>query len=319
LLKKSKVNGILLSNDNLGDTGFDYLVKTSLAMENSLMYLTFTSVNLSSDSLDNLAKLIDCSNLISLISISNSNFEVKREKGFDLKAALAKKDSDGRDGCSLLKSFSKNKSLEEISFINCNLGAECPYMVYSFSVNPDNKIKILNFSQNGLVAEDLKQILEAAKNLKMRYLILNGNKVEDLGMFHLYDYLQETYPHNSNGTNYEERIQFIELEQNGITDKGIKLIINAIEQEYYYLKNLNLKFNKISRRFVEQTAQAIVDFSKENEKKMDIGKVGLDNIFKYLNISQISIDLRRNLDMTDEDYHTCFTDVVQNEYDRFFY
>ena len=309
LFKISKLTDFLISNDNLCDSGLKNIIPN---LGDSFINITFTSTGFTKASFNLLGELIkNCKTLKSLF-ISNCNLEIG--ENYDLK------DLNNSENFVFLDALSKNESLENLSIVGCNLAKEAEAIFKVLESKKDSKrnskIKFINLSENKIGPENFKNILESIKTIKLKYLILNGNKVGDLGMYHLYDYLEDTYPMNKNKIKFDERVSFIELEDNEIRDKGAKTLINAIDSDFFYLVNLNIKFNYIDSKYVKKIAEALVNFSERNEKSMDITKSGLTDIFKYLNISQIGIDVSKNNGMLDSEYKEIFTNLIEKEFDR---
>lgn len=310
-LEKDSIEFLLLSNDELNDSGLKQIAGKLIKCK-KLQRLSLTSLNLGADSLNHLANCINSCQSLKILEIAKSNFSVVRTNDFNVNKEITNPEIN------FLKSLRNSVTLEHLSMIACKLGKEAAYITEAISLNDKSALKILNLSENDIDPDIFNLILESLKKAKMQYLILNNNKISDLGMFHLYDYLENTYPSNINGNKFSERVQFFGLEQNEITDKGAQILINAIDNGFFYLKLLNLKFNSISSKNIEKLADSIVNFSIFNENEMNKGNYGIDKIFDFLNISQFGLDVRRNGNMSDEDYKKFYASKIKKEYNRFF-
>lgn len=301
ILIENNIEFLLLSNEKLDDDGFESLSQTIISKCSKLKSLSLNKLSLTSKCLIQLAELFEKSS-IEDITISNADFS---EISDDTKTKL-------------IQALSNNTHLTHLRLNACNLNSNALLFFEALKNNTKLKLNLLNLNENNINEEVFKEALEKLKLIKLDTLELNNNNINDTGIFYLYDYLKDTYPNNKNNIKTEDLFKFLDLEQNNITDKGAQIVENIIDSDYFYLKNLNIAFNKISKQEIDRIVCSLVEFSQRNESKMNIERIGLDDIFKYLNISQIGVDLRRNNNITNDDYKLTFEDKIDLEFNRFF-
>jgi hypothetical protein len=322
LIKTDHLETLHLSNNSLNDVGLA-TITANFQQSKNLINLTLTNIGISHSSYNALGSIVlNCENL-KFLNISDCDISIQRDSEFnflkDVKIKGNSNDNDNGNSVNFLTAISKSSSIQNLSLINCMLGREAVYIMQALENNSSTCINLVDLTENNIGSEDFKDLLNSLRNLKLQYLKLNQNNISDLGFFHLYDYLEATYPKNTKNLNYTEKVQFLDLEQNDITDKGAKILISIIQSDFFYLKNLNLKFNKVSSSIIGKIADTLVEYSKQSQLKLDIEKSGLYNIFNILNISQIGIDLSKNFNVSDDEYNSIFRDKINNEYQRFFY
>lgn len=317
LIKKDHLETLHLSSNNLNDIGLKSISENFL-QNKILNNLTLTNVNISSNSLSTIAKIIDECQSLNFLIVSDCNLNIAREQNFNF-VTNVKNNEKKDDSTNFLTAISKSSSLQNLSLVNCNLGREAVYILQALENNSNSNIKLIDFTENNIQSDDFRDLLVCLKKLKLQYLTLNQNNISDLGIFYLYDYLESTFPKNTEHIIFSDKVQFLDLEQNNISDKGAKILINIIQSDFFYLKNLNLKFNKVSPSMIAEIANTLVEYSKQSQLKLDIEKSGLYNIFNILNISQIGIDLSKNFNVSDKEYDSIYSEKIKQEYERFFY
>jgi hypothetical protein len=309
IIKSVGLQTFLLSKQIVGNQGFEYMIEKGLLLNNTLIELTFSNLDIDYNGFDVLGLYLSLKDTLKQLSIYSCNLRFNRPANFEIDSYDNKDISEIRkDTCSFLLGLKKNKSIEKLTIIDCGLGSETSWIMHAISKNPESVLRNVDFSQNAIKADDFKIVLEMSKQTNIKSILLNSNSISDLGIFHLYDYLASTFDQT-------KRIEFLELEDNNISDKGAEILINAINMNYFYLTKLGLAYNTIGGTAITNVAKALVEFSKRNEENMG---VEFDKIFLFSNIGQFSIDLIRNGTMNDEEYFKAYQSIIEEEYHRFF-
>lgn len=287
----SKIKFLLLSKLTIGNDTLNNLVLQSLLVNKNIKEITFSSLDISINGLNELSLLLS-KNDISLERLCINSCDLSIQD-FDEKQM------------NIFNCLSTNNTIIDLILTNCNIKKES---ILLFESLRSSKVVNLDLSQNKIGPEEFKELLVFLDNSNIKNLYLNNNFISDLGVFYLDAFMTKTI-------NSKEKLNILELEDNNITNKGASIIASIIKDNYFYLAKLSLAYNSIDAAKIRDIANALVDYSKRNELLMG---ENFDLLFKFPNIGQIVIDIKRNTNMSDEEYKEVYLSLVDEEYNRFF-
>ena len=195
-------------------------------------------------------------------------------------------------------------SVQQISLINLssnNIGSlGCVEFVKLFN-NSNCQLRGLNFGNNNIDDEGVKQLSNAVVNSQLSSLNLGNNKITDEGVKQL-----------SNAA-VNSQLSSLNLASNNITDEGVKQLSNAVVNSQ--LSSLDLACNNITDEGVKQLSNAVVNsqLSSLDLANNNITDEGVKQLSNAVVNSQLSSLYLADNNITDEGVKQLSNAVVNSQ------